>query len=98
MSPALALLGGLLAVMEFGPLNQWMNSYWGGSLTAAAGCLVFGALPRLRTGWRLRDGVILGVGMAIHLDVYKRQDLPVTIIRLFGLQPDAAMTGRYIYK
>jgi hypothetical protein len=26
------------------------------------------------------------------------KDLPVTIIRLFGLQPDAAMTGRYIYK
>ncbi len=40
-----ALLGGALAVMEFGPLNQWTNNYWGGSLSAAAGCLVFGALP-----------------------------------------------------
>ena len=43
-----ALLGGLLAVVEFGPLSQWMNSYWGGAFSATAGCLVFGALPRLR--------------------------------------------------
>jgi hypothetical protein len=62
-----ALAGGLLAVMEFGPLNQWMNSYWGGALPAAAGCLVFGALPRLRRGGRLRDAVLLGAGLAIHL-------------------------------
>lgn len=66
-SPGWALAGGLLAVMEFGPLNQWMNSYWGGGLPAAAGCLVFGALPRVRRGRRLRDAVLLGAGLAIHL-------------------------------
>jgi hypothetical protein len=44
-----------------------MNGYWGGALPAAAGCLVFGALPRLRRGARLRDGVLLGAGLAIHL-------------------------------
>ncbi|MGH9664906.1 MAG: hypothetical protein ACRD9L_10825, partial [Bryobacteraceae bacterium] len=46
-TPGWALVGGLLAVMQFGPLNQWMNSYWGGAVSAAAGCLVFGAAPRL---------------------------------------------------
>jgi hypothetical protein len=66
-TPGWALAGGLLAVMEFGPLNQWMNSYWGGALPAAAGCLVFGALPRLRRRGRLRDAVLLGAGVAIHL-------------------------------
>ena len=66
-TPAWALAGGLLAVMEFGPLNQWMNSYWGGALPAAAGCLVFGALPRLRRRKRLRDAALLGAGLAIHL-------------------------------
>ena len=45
--PTWALLGGLLAVIEFGPLDQWMNGYWGGAVPATAGCLVFGALPRL---------------------------------------------------
>jgi hypothetical protein len=66
-TPGWALVGGVLAVIEFGPLSQWMNSYWGGALAAAAGCLVFGALPRLRHGPRTRDAVFLGVGLGIHL-------------------------------
>lgn len=66
-TPGWSLFGGLLAVAEFGPLSQWMNSYWGGSLTAVAGCLVFGALPRLRDGNRRRDALLLGTGLAIHL-------------------------------
>lgn len=65
--PAWALLGGVLAVIQFGPLNHWMNTYWGGALAAAAGCLVFGSLPRLRDRWRTRDAVLLGIGLAIHL-------------------------------
>jgi hypothetical protein len=69
-TPGWALMGGLLAVMEFGPLSSpfgaWMDSYWGGSLAAAAGCLVFGALPRLQTSRRVRDGALLGAGLAIH--------------------------------
>ena len=66
-TPRWALLGGLIAVFQFGPLNQWTNSYWGGGLSAAAGCLVFGALPRLRNHAQLRDGILLGMGLALHL-------------------------------
>jgi hypothetical protein len=66
-TPGWALVGGVLAVIEFGPLNQWMNSYWGGAFAAVAGCLVFGALPRLRHGPRTRDAVLLGVGLGMHL-------------------------------
>src|SRR6185437_10610340 len=40
-----AFLGGVFAVIEFGPMNQWTNNYWGGGFSAMAGCLVFGALP-----------------------------------------------------
>ncbi len=65
-APEWALLGGVLAVIEFGPLSSWMNSYWGGSLAAVAGCLVFGALPRLRASPRIRDGALLGLGLGIH--------------------------------
>ncbi len=28
-----ALVGGLLAVAEFGPLSAWMNDYWGGAVS-----------------------------------------------------------------
>lgn len=66
-TPGWALAGGLLAVIQFGPLNQWMNSYWGGGVSATAGCLVFGALPRLRASGRTRDGILLGLGLAIQL-------------------------------
>src|SRR5580658_919517 len=66
-TPLWALAGGLLAVFEFGPLSQWMNSYWGGSFAAAGGCLVFGALPRLRDRGSLASGALLGVGLAINL-------------------------------
>ena len=66
-TPAWALAGGTLAVIQFGPLNQWMNSYWGGTFAAAAGCLVFGALPRLRETGRMRYAVLLGLGIAVHL-------------------------------
>jgi hypothetical protein len=66
-TPGWALFGGLLAVLEFGPLNQWTNNYWGGAFSAAAGCLVFGALPRLRNRGLIRDGIMLGLGLGLHL-------------------------------
>ncbi len=66
-TPAWALAGGILAVIEFGPLNQWMNGYWGGTLAAVAGCMVFGALPRLVEQVNTRDALILGGGLSIHL-------------------------------
>ena len=67
VAPQWALVGGLIAVMEFGPLNLWMNTYWGGEFAAGAGCLVFGSLPRLRERYRLRDAVLLGAGLGTHL-------------------------------
>jgi hypothetical protein len=67
VAPSWALLGGLVAVIEFGPLSQWMNSYWGGSLAATGGCLVFGALPRLCERWRSRDAALLGAGFGVHM-------------------------------
>ncbi len=67
VSPGWALAGGALAVIEFGPLCQWTNSYWGGSAAAAAGCLVFGALPRIRATPRTRDGALLGAGLGLHV-------------------------------
>src|ERR1700733_9396349 len=65
-TPGWALIGGLLAVIEFGPLSQWMNSYWGGAGAACAGCVVFGALPRLQGDGRARYSALLGLGIGVH--------------------------------
>ena len=66
-SPGWALVGALLAVIQFGPINQWMNSYWGGGVSACAGCLVFGALPRLHESGQRRDAILLGAGLGLQL-------------------------------
>ena len=66
-APGWAFAGGLAAVIQFGPLCPWTNNYWGGGVAAAAGCLVFGSLSRLRRQPRTRDAVLLGVGLGMHL-------------------------------
>jgi hypothetical protein len=68
-TPEWALLGGLLAAIQFGPLSSWMNGYWGGALAGLAGCLVFGALPRLRAAGRASYGALLGLGVGVHWHV-----------------------------
>ena len=67
LRPTLAISGALMAVMLFGPLNQWMNNYWGGAVSGIAGCLVFGALPRLWRDVRVRDAAILGAGLGLQV-------------------------------
>jgi hypothetical protein len=66
-TPGWALVGGILAVCQFGPLNTWINCYWGGAVSAIAGCLVFGALGRLRQTVRTRDSILLGFGLGLQL-------------------------------
>lgn len=65
-SPGWALTGAILAIIEFGPLRYWMNTYWGGAVSAVAGCLVFGSLPRLRARARTRDAILLGLGIGLQ--------------------------------
>src|SRR6202167_4086373 len=93
-TPSWALLGGLLAVFEFGPINQWTNSYWGGGYTAVAGCLVFGALPRLRNAWRTRDAALLGLGLAMHLLSRPYESIFLLLSVVLFLLPDFRKLAR----
>jgi hypothetical protein len=87
-TPGWALLGGVLAVFQFGPLNQWMNTYWGGAVPAVAGCLVFGSLPRLREQGRTRDAVWLGVGLALHLLTRPYESIFLVVSVMLFFLPD----------
>jgi hypothetical protein len=93
-TPEWSLLGGLLAVFEFGPLSQWMNTYWGGSLAAAAGCLVFGALPRLRTEPSRDNAALLGVGLSINLLTRPYESIFLVASAAIFLIPDIRRLAR----
>ncbi len=93
-TPLWALVGGLLAVIEFGPLNQWMNTYWGGAVAAMAGCLVFGALLRLRDNGRIRDGALLGAGISLHLITRPFESVFLVLSAAVFLLPSARRLAR----
>ncbi len=61
--PRWALLAGVLAVLRWGALSYWVNSYWGGTVTAAAGALVLGAYLRIRKRSSIPLGLTLGFGV-----------------------------------
>lgn len=72
--PFWSLVAGLLAAIRFGLFGYWVNSFWGGSLAALGGCLVFGSLPRLIPGLGRRsiysrgplvNAIAMGMGLAM---------------------------------
>src|SRR5207249_6256217 len=65
IEPEWALLGGILALLRYDLFSYWANSYWGGAVAATGGALVLGSLPRIKASLRLRDALIMGLGLAI---------------------------------
>src|SRR2546425_11593679 len=65
LPPGWALLGGALAVLRYGVLTYWANSYWGGSAGAIGGAIVLGALPRIKASQRIRDALLMGLGLTL---------------------------------
>jgi hypothetical protein len=73
LDPAWALLGGLVSVVDLtlfnisnpSELSYWINSYWGGAITAVGGALLFGALLHLlRRGSRL-NAILVSAGWSV---------------------------------
>jgi hypothetical protein len=66
LPPTWALLGGMLAVLRLGLFSSWINTYSGaGSVAALGGALVLGAFPRFMRRARLRDSLLLAVGVIL---------------------------------
>jgi hypothetical protein len=82
-----ALVGGVLAAFEFGPLSQWMNLYWGGAVSGVAGCLVCGALPRLRRAPTTRNAALVGAGLGLQLLTRPFEFVPLAIAAAVFLLP-----------
>ncbi len=61
----LAFLGGLITVLHPALLLIWGQVYWGGQIAVVGGALVFGALRRILRNPRSRDGIIMGIGLAL---------------------------------
>src|SRR2546422_106925 len=85
LPPGWALLGGLLPVMRFGVFS-WGESYWGGAPPAIGGALILGALPGMMRQQRVRDAVLmaLGLGMLANSRPYEGLllSLPVAVALL----------------
>lgn len=60
-----SVFGGLLVAFRFGLPNYWSQGYWGGSLAALGGVLVFGSLPRLLKTPRLDTAIVFGSGLSL---------------------------------
>jgi hypothetical protein len=93
-TPGWAAVGGMLTVFVFGPLNLWINGYWGGAVSATAGCLVFGGLPRLLRDNRARDAVLVGLGLGLQTLCRPFESLFLDLSVLVLLAPALRDAGR----
>jgi hypothetical protein len=96
-----AMLGALLIMLRIYLFSYWIDSYWGGAIAAAGGALVLGSFPRLLKRVRIRDALVMGVGIVLLANSRPLEGLvfciPIAVafcIWLFNQRsPSLAITG-----
>lgn len=86
-----AVLGGLLTATQIGILSPWMNSYWGGALSATGGALMLGALPRLIRASQWHHLLAAAAGFIILLNTrpYEGTLLTAAVLLAFVRWPES---------
>src|ERR1700751_223611 len=82
-----ALAMTLVAIIRWGLVSYWMNSYSGGAVPAFGGALVFGSIPRIIKNTRRRDiiALVCGVIMLTNTRPYEGFVLTATLLVVFLL-------------
>jgi len=65
LRPKWAVLGGFLVLVRLGVGSYWNQSYWGGTVAAVGGALLFGALPRFLDRPRPGMGLVMAAGVVV---------------------------------
>src|ERR1700683_2757232 len=65
LPPKWALLGVLMLMLQFDFFGYWADGYWGGFPGLLGGALVMGAFPRLMRRGRIREAVVMAIGIGI---------------------------------
>jgi hypothetical protein len=84
LPPGWALLGAFIG-LDLCLFSYWMNSYWGGAVTAIGGALVVGAWARITRGKRWQYAWLLGIGAVIVILARPFEGLLLAIPTLIAL-------------
>jgi len=84
LPPAWALLGAFIG-LDLCLFSYWMNSYWGGAVTAVGGALVIGAWVRIVRAKQWRYAWIFGIGAVIVILARPFEGLLLVVPALIAL-------------
>lgn len=96
LPPAWAFFGTLVAILKFGVLSIWMNSYLTGAVAGLGGTLLIGALPRLRSArLPVSAGILFGTGAVILMNTRPFEGAVLTLSAAVFLVPSLFKQWRH---